>query len=222
MPVSKRKKSLESIQSPVPISDSASRKCNYKDLCTWPEDQRWELIDGVAYDMTPPPLRVHQEISGNLNEVFRAFFKGKPCKVYYAPFGVRLPDKNEPDEELRTVVEPDLVVVCDESKLDEKGCRGAPDLVVEILSPSTASKDHVKKKNLYERHGVKEYWLIDPVNRLVTIYRQTGKNTFGPAEIFDHEAKLKVPLFPGLTIDFSDVFPPDTRIVKEGPRKFQI
>ena len=136
----------------------------YGDYRSWSEEDRWELIDGVAYDMTPAPARIHADLSMALLKQLLAYFEGKPCKVYYAPFDVRLPEGNEPDDEIETVVQPDLLVVCDDKKLDDKGCRGAPDLVIEILSPATASKDCILKRALYEKHGVREFWLVDPAN----------------------------------------------------------
>lgn len=192
----------------------------YGDLCHWPEDERWELIDGVAYDMTPPPLRIHQEISGELHRQLANFFFGKECRVYFAPFGVRFPKENEPDETVKNYVEPDISVVCDPKKLDDKGCRGAPDLVIEILSPSTSSKDHILKRALYEKQGVKEYWLVHPIDCLVTVYQLGKSGKYGVPMMYDRRGKIEVRLFPGLTVDLSSVFPPDTRIVKESPRKY--
>lgn len=200
---------------------SKSKLWTYKDYCEWPEDERFELIDGKVFAMTAPSRR-HSLVSGELFHQLKLFFKGKPCEVHSAPFDVRLPELDESDEKVKTVVQPDIAVICDQQKLDDKGARGAPDLVVEVLSPSTASKDHIQKRAIYERHGVKEYWLVDPVNQVITLYRQGSKASFGPPEIFGQETKLKTPLFPGLVIDFSTIFPEETRIVKESPRKFVI
>ena len=105
----------------------------YGEYATWPEDGRWELIDGIVYDMTPGPGTLHQGISTKLLAMIFLFFSEGSCEVFHAPFDVRLPKKNEPDEKVNTVVQPDILVVCDPEKLDEKGCRGAPDLVIEIL-----------------------------------------------------------------------------------------
>ena len=119
------------------------------------------------------------------------------------------------------MVQPDILVVCDEKKLDDKGCRGAPDLVVEVLSPSTAPKDHITKKRLYEKHGVKEYWLISPIDRIVTLYRRESAAEFGPAQIFIDTDIIKIELFPGLEIDLAKVFPTlPPRVVRESPRKY--
>ena len=120
----------------------------YKDYLEWPEQERWELIEGVAYNMTPSPSRSHQKISAALFNALYQYLKGKNCEVYYAPFDVRLPEGVEEDHQIKTVVQPDLVVICDPLKLDEKGCQGSPDLIMEILSPSTASIDYILKLDL--------------------------------------------------------------------------
>ena len=200
---------------------STEKRFTYGDYCTWPEDERWELIEGVPFDMTPAPSRQHSTISGSFFNQLYNFFSRKPCEVHDAPFDVRLPRNREPDDEVETVVQPDILVVCDEKKLDDKGCRGAPDLVVEILSPSTASKDNIQKRRLYEKHGVKEYWLISPTDRIVTVYRLESTGGFGRPDVFSDTDIIKVELFPGLEIDMVKVFPAlPPRIVRESPRKY--
>ena len=203
------------------IKIGGENKYTYDDYCTWPIDQRFELIDGTVYDMTPAPSSNHQIIVVELVRQLANFFHGKTCKVFVAPFDVRFPEKNERDEEIKNVVQPDVVVICDPQKLDEKGCRGAPDLVIEVISPSTASKDHLKKKRLFECHGVKEYWLIDPQYELATIYRQSSKGLFNLAATLGRDETLECPLFESLKINFSSVFPPPPpKTVKESTRKF--
>src|SRR5665647_2743669 len=123
-------------------------------------NERWELINGQAYNMTPAPSRRHQEISGQLHTLFNNYLRGKTCRIYAAPFDVRLPQMQESYEQTSTVVQPDLVVVCDKTKLDQQGCKGSPDLVMEITSPSTFQKDLKEKFNLYERVSVLEYWIV--------------------------------------------------------------
>lgn len=118
----------------------------YGDYYKWDDGKRCELIYGVAYDMTPAPLRTHQEISGYIFYMFYDYLKGKDCKVYEAPFDVRLPEGDEAADDVPTVVQPDILVVCDKSKLDRRGMRGAPDLAVEILSEHTLKKDMTVKK----------------------------------------------------------------------------
>lgn len=142
----------------------------YAEYCSWPEDVRYELIDGVAYAMGPAPVRRHQEIAGELFRIIAEALEGSPCRPYIAPFDVRLPRSNEADDAVDTVVQPDISVICDKNKLDERGCRGAPEWVIEVLSPPTAGHDQVIKRALYERVGVREFWLVHPVDRVVTIY----------------------------------------------------
>jgi len=143
----------------------------YGEYCGWPEDQRYELIDGLAFAMAPAPTRQHQRLSFELAREVANALEGSGCEVNVAPFDVRLPEGDEADDDIDTVVQPDISVVCDPSKLDDKGCRGAPDWVIEVLSPGSAGHDQVRKLALYERHGVTEYWLVHPVDRVVIIYR---------------------------------------------------
>jgi Uma2 family endonuclease len=177
----------------------------YGDYRTWPEDERWELIDGVAYDMSPAPSRYHQKISGEFFYQFRSQLTEGPCQIYAAPFDVRLPEGDEADDDTVTVVQPDLVVVCDRNKLDDKGCKGAPDLIIEILSHSTASKDLHEKFKLYEKVGVKEYWIVHPLDRTVMVFRREGE-LFGQAAMFAGEEHIKVPLLGELVIDLKQLF----------------
>jgi Uma2 family endonuclease len=177
------------------------QKFTYGDYRQWPEDERWELIEGEAYAMAPAPTRTHQTLVGEIFRQIANFLEGKPCKVYIAPFDVRLPEQNESDDETETVIQPDIAVICDEAKLDEKGCRGAPDWIVEVLSPSTASRDHVRKKALYERHGVREYWLVHPADHILTRY-QLENGLFGPAVIEETTDSTAVAVLPGLEIQW--------------------
>ena len=177
----------------------------YGDYVTWPDDERWELIDGVAYDMSPAPGARHQLISSELVAQLVTHLRNSPCRVLAAPFDVRLPQGDEADEFIDTVVQPDLVVVCDRKKLDEKGCKGAPDLVVEILSPTTGRKDLNEKFRLYERAGVKEYWIIHPLDQTVMVFRHDGER-FGRPDMFAREGGIAVPLLGELTIDLQQLF----------------
>lgn len=193
--------------------------CTYGDYCGWNDDERREIIEGVPYNMTGPS-RQHADISRELNFLLVAFYKGKPCKVYAAPFDVRLPRGNEADHEIDTVVQPDILVVCDEKKLDDKGCRGAPDMIIEILSPSTASRDCIQKRALYEKHGVREFWTVDPTNRIVTVYHRGSDNTFDKPQIFGDTDIVKVSITAGLEIKLEEVFPPTLRVIKEAPENW--
>jgi len=172
----------------------------YADYLSWDEG-RWELIDGELWDMTPAPSRQHQEISISLSSLLHEFFKKRDCSVYAAPFDVRLssPDGAE-DYATTTVVQPDISVICDREKLDDRGCIGAPDLIIEILSPSTAAKDLKVKRALYEKHGVNEYWLVHPTDKIVLAYLLGEDDQYGKAQILDQEDVLRSVVFEELEI----------------------
>ena len=178
----------------------------YADYLDWNEG-RWELIDGEVWDMTPAPSRLHQEISINFSSFLHNFFQNKNCFVYAAPFDVRLPDNNNAEDyAITTVVQPDISVICDQSKLDDRGCVGAPDLIIEILSPSTAAKDLKVKRALYEKHGVQEYWLVHPTDRLVFSYQLIDDGQYGKARIFDQDDVLQSARFEELKIQLNSIF----------------
>ncbi len=176
----------------------------YADYCSWPDDVRYELIDGVAYAMGPAPVRRHQGILLELARQVANTLEGSPCRPYIAPFDVRLPKADESDNEVDTVVQPDLVVICDRAKLDDKGCRGAPDWVVEVLSPSTAGHDQILKRALYQRVGVREYWLVHPVDRIVTIYT-LNSGSYGVPDVRELVGTLAVTVLPEIVIDWERV-----------------
>lgn len=138
----------------------------YADYASWGDDVKCELIDGVVYMMAPGAAESHQDISGELFGQLWAFLKNKPCKVFHPKFDVCL---NADGDKEKSVFQPDLFVVCDRSKLDGKRCNGAPDLVIEILSPSTASRDTLLKFNKYMQAGVREYWIVDPENKILRV-----------------------------------------------------
>ena len=177
-------------------------KYSYADYAQWPEDERWELIDGVPYAMTAPQ-RLHQDIVFELGRQIGNYLQGKPCKGYTAPFDVRLPRQDEADAKVETVVQPDLNVICDPSKLDKQGCRGAPDWIVEVLSPSTALKDMDSKRGLYQRHGVQEYWIIHPEDRWILVYTLDAQGRYGQPGVFGMDEPTVVQRFPELSIDWS-------------------
>ena len=178
----------------------------FADVLTWDESDRIEIINGEAW-MMAPPTREHQEISGELFGQLRDYLKGKQCRVYAAPFGVRLFEEDgDSPEDVDTMVEPDLSVICDSSKLDKYGCKGAPDLIIEILSPTTRRHDRITKLNLYQRAGVREYWIVDPDSKEVqTFLLDSGRyfvKGYGTSE-----DKLKVEVLEDCVIDLSSVFP---------------
>lgn len=188
----------------LPQRDTAYH--TYGDYLTWPEDIRYELIDGVAYLMAPAPARVHQEVVLEMARQVANALEGKPCRAYIAPFDVRLPKADEADARVDTVVQPDLLVVCASYKLDDRGLRGAPDWVVEVLSPATAGHDQTVKLAAYERARVPELWLVHPIDRVVTIYR-LEVDGYGRPTIRETTGMLAVTAVPDVSINWESVFP---------------
>lgn len=184
-------------------NNNTVRRFRYADYLTWPEDERWELIDGIAYAITPGPDLAHQDVSSELLRQIANFLHGGPCKVLAAPFDVRLPETNQEDADIINVVQPDLSIICDTAKLDKAGCRGAPDWIIEILSPSTAAKDQDIKRTLYERHGVREYWLVHPTDLTVMIYR-LAHGAYTKPQAHDMQGRTPVSAIPGLEINWNE------------------
>ena len=182
------------------------QKYTYGDYFSWRDGERWELIEGVPYNMSPAPSRIHQKIVSNLNKIFANFLSGKKCEVYPAPFDVRLPEKNEDDDEIATVVQPDLSIICDEKKLDDRGCRGAPDIVVEILSPFSAARDRKQKFEVYQKHLVKEYWVVYPNEEFIDIFVLDDKGKYQTPKAFTKGDKLTTPILEGLEFAIEEVF----------------
>jgi Uma2 family endonuclease len=184
-------------------------KYSYRDYLKWNDDQRWELIDGIPYNMTPAPSEKHQRISRELTAEFAMYLRGKSCEVYDAPFDVRL-SESEKDEETYHVVQPDIVVICDRAKIDTKGCKGAPDLIVEILSPGQAAKkDKETKFRLYQKFGVKEYWIVDPFLENIDVYK-LDNGSYGERQIYTKEDRISVGIFEDFAIDLQVVFGDET------------
>ena len=180
----------------------------FADCLTWGESENIEIIDGEAV-MMAPPTRIHQEISGELFRQLANFLEGKKCKVYAAPFAVRLFEKDgDTPEDVDTMVEPDISVVCDHDKLDKHGCKGAPDLVVEVLSPSTQRHDRLVKLDLYQRAGVREYWIVDPDSSTVQVF-MLKDGYLHPHEVYSEKDIAKVNVLDGCFIELSKVFPSD-------------
>ncbi|WP_407521027.1 Uma2 family endonuclease [Lacibacter sp. MH-610] len=183
-----------------------SLEYSYADYLKWKFEERVELIRGRIMKMTAPN-RKHQEVAGELFTQFKNYLKGKSCKVYVAPFDVRLPKRAETnDTNIYTVVQPDICVVCDEQKLDDKGCMGAPDLVVEILSPGNSKKEIRIKHELYEEAGVKEYWIVNPVeeNAAVFILNKDGK--YDGARLYGSGDMIPSVAVPGFAVNTNDIF----------------
>jgi len=157
---------------------------SYRDYATWPDDERWELVDGVAMAMAAPSA-AHQRLLGRLFRVFADFLNDKPCELFIAPFDVLIPDGDEAEDDIDTVVQPDIMVFCDDRKVLEKYARGAPELAVEILSPSTSKWDQNDKFRRYERAGVREYWVIDPLGKWINVYSLGGNGRFGKGDLYE-------------------------------------
>lgn len=183
---------------------SLSERYTYADYLTWPEDTRYELIDGVAYAMVPAPTRSHQLITGELFRQIATALKGSRCQTFVAPFDVRLPRADEADAQVDTVVQPDVLVVRDPARVDERGVRGAPDWVAEVLSPTSAGRDQTVKLAAYERAGVPEVWLLHPTDRLLTIYRLEAQR-YGRPRILEMNGQVPIGVLPEVIVDF-DLF----------------
>ncbi len=186
---------------PATAAERDAEPHSYGEYLSWPEDLRYELIDGTAYLMSPAPSLDHQEIAGEVYRQLANQLEDQLCRPFIAPVDVRLPKANEQDADIDTVVQPDVLVVCDPEQLDYRGVRGAPDFVVEVVSPGTAFHDHQRKRAIYERAGVKEYWLVDPVERFITIYR-LGEAGYGKPDIQPLEAETTVGVLPGVSIQW--------------------
>ena len=175
------------------------KRYTYADYLQWPDDTRYELIDGEAFLMAPAPLIEHQEVAGDVYHQLRNQLDGKPCRPYIAPVDVRLPRADEADAAIDTVVQPDVLVVCDPHKIDRRGVRGAPDWVLEVLSPSTAAHDQIAKRRTYERAGVREYWLVHPGDRTLTVYALID-GQYGRPEIYELKDHTPIGVLPGVSI----------------------
>ena len=179
----------------------------FADVLAWPDNERAELINGEVIVMAPALSRGHQGISFEMCRQFGNYLEGKRCQAYSAPFDVRLFEKDgDTPEDVDTVVEPDITIVCDPSKLDNRGCKGAPDMVVEILSPSTQRHDRLVKLGLYQRAGVREYWIVSPEEQTVQVFLNKDASLL-PHEVYDRQGVAKVNVLDGCFIELSKVFP---------------
>ena len=177
----------------------------YADYYSWKFDERVELIKGKIFRMSPAPNRFHQEISGEIFNTLKNFLRGKPCKVYAAPFDVRLPRNTHDDKKVLTVLQPDICVICDPAKLDSRGCIGAPDLVVEILSPGNNTRDMKNKYEAYEEAEVKEYWVVSPQDQTFIVHTLVnGRFVLSPVKVAGDVVTSAA--LPGISIDLTDLF----------------
>jgi len=187
-----------------------NKKYTYADYLTWQFDEMVELIRGKIYRMSPGPNRYHQEVSGNIYALVWSHLRNKSCRVYSAPFDVRLPlpENQQKNDKIETVVQPDIAVVCDSKKLDTQGCNGAPDWIVEILSKATSKKDLHEKFDLYQSAGVKEYWIIHPHETTILIYSLNEEGVYKATTQRPYVKGMQIPvsIFPGFSISTDDIF----------------
>ena len=184
----------------------ASLTYSYAHYLNWLFDERVELIKGHVFKMSPAPSRFHQKISAKLLYSLFGFLNNQPCEVYAAPFDVRFPKESLADKDIYTVVQPDICVICDPSKLDEKGCIGAPDIVVEILSPGNNKKELLNKYGVYEEFGVREYWIISPTEKTFLKYTLDYEGKYQPSKLFTLSEKVTSSILPGFELDLDEVF----------------
>ncbi|WP_144283698.1 Uma2 family endonuclease [Chryseobacterium echinoideorum] len=174
----------------------------YADYLMWKLKERVELFKGKILKMSPAPSPMHQKISQKINQALYSYFEKSPCELFYAPFDVRLPSKTG---EIITVVQPDLCVICDRNKIDDKGCLGAPDLIIEILSPGNSKKEMNLKFSLYEESGVSEYWVVDPSEKFILIYSLENGEYISRKPVADGEMLQSIK-FKDLTFSTQDLY----------------
>jgi Uma2 family endonuclease len=195
-----------------PITDinqlDFKKQYTYADYLTWQFSERVELIKGWIYKMSPAPRRYHQKLSWNLERSLDNYLLDKGCHLYHAPFDVRLIKNKGTNEEINTVVQPDICVICDLDKLDDAGCLGSPNLIVEILSDSTAKKDYNEKFNLYEENGVQEYWIANPATKTIEIFSLIDEKYESLGLFSEAEGKKEVvgTYFPEMKIPLQAIF----------------
>jgi len=182
-----------------------SRDYTYAEYLKWTFEERLELIKGKLFKMSPAPNRIHQELSWEIARELSSYLKGKPCKAYTAPFDVRLPRKSKVDQDIMTVVQPDICVICDPAKLDDRGCLGAPDIIIEILSPGNNKKEIANKYEVYEESGVKEYWMVVPQEKAFWQYiLKDGRYSASRPRTLGDE--VTTPILPGFALNLDELF----------------
>ncbi len=178
-----------------------TKSYTYKDYLSWRFPERVELILGKIFKMSPAPSRYHQKVSRRLFRFIDQYYIEEQCELYSAPFDVVLLKG-----EKSTVVQPDLCVVCDKSKLTKQGCEGAPNLIVEILSPGNTRREMKEKFELYEKNGVQEYWMVDLGNKSIIVYTYNEKKKYVGSKPFVEGEKVESQILKGLKMDVADVF----------------
>lgn len=177
----------------------------YADYLTYPENERIEIIDGQIYAMSPSPSRIHQKIILKLSTQIENYITSNkgPCEVYPAPFDVILKDDNEVIINSKTTIQPDISVICDKNKLTDKGCVGAPDLIIEVVSPFNPNNDYIRKLNLYDHYKVREYWIVNPMEENILVYSLDKNNQYAAPKLYSFKDKVKVGIYDNLEVDFN-------------------
>ena len=178
----------------------------YADYLQWKFEERLELIKGKIFRMSPAPSMRHQRTSGHVFREISWHLKNKACQVFAAPFDVRLSQKGTKDTQIQTVVQPDICVICDKSKLDDRGCLGSPDIVIEILSPGNTKKEMRHKFRLYEENVVREYWVVFVAEELIQVYRLNEQNKYIADDPYVPGDEIITPVLPGFILKVEEVF----------------
>lgn len=176
----------------------------YQDYLSWPEGERWELVDGIAYAMSPAPTTGHQRILGEMFRQVSTYLLDRPCEVFVAPFDLKLSE--EVDDREPTVLQPDLAITCREEIVAEHGITGVPDLCVEVISPGSVVADRKRKFSLYEKYGVPEYWIVETAGGVVEIYRLDSTGRYQRFGAFGRDETVSPAVLPELMVDLSLVF----------------
>lgn len=176
----------------------------YADYLTYPESERIEIIDGHIYSMSAAPTRIHQQIITELIFKIRQYISSNndPCKIYPAPFDVILKNEDEDINNSKNIVQPDISVICDKNKLTDKGCTGSPDMIIEVVSPFNPNSDYIRKLNLYDQYKIREYWIVNPMNETILVYKLDKNNQYAAPESYTFKDKIKVGIYDNLEIDF--------------------
>lgn len=182
-----------------------SKEYTYADYAKWAIEERLEIIKGKVFTMSPAPGSLHQRISQRLSLKVGNYLAGKSCEIFSAPFDVRLPRLTLKEREIITVVQPDICIICDPNKIDDKGCLGAPDIIVEILSPGNNKKELQNKYDVYEEASVLEYWIIHPQEKTFLKYTLVD-NVFQPSRLLTIGDEVNTPILPGFTLSLDELF----------------
>jgi Uma2 family endonuclease len=184
----------------------ASLTYSYAHYLNWLFEDRVELIKGQVFKMSPAPSRFHQEVSGNILKVLFNYLENKSCKVYAAPFDVRFPRDSKDDKDIYTVLQPDICIICDQAKLDDRGCIGAPDVVVEILSPGNNKMELLTKYNVYQEFEVKEYWVVSLADKTFLLYTLDNEGQYQASKLFSASETVHSTVLSGFELNLEKVF----------------